>query len=108
MTVRIISVPLTIALMLALAGAAPAKGIESITACGAGGCKDITPKSRSWGPFDFGNGVTDAPAQASFYKITIGIGEGDGKVHDSWSILFAPYERKVRVPGDGPGNVRWL
>jgi hypothetical protein len=108
MTPRIIFLPLTIVLALALAGPAQAKGMESITACGAGGCKEITPKSRSWETFDFGNGVTDAPQRASFYRITIGIGEGDGKVHDRWSILFAPYARKVRVQGGSAGTHRWL
>jgi hypothetical protein len=36
------------------------------------------------------------------------IGEGDGKVHDRWSILFAPYARKVRVQGGSAGTHRWL
>jgi hypothetical protein len=108
MTPRIIFVPLTIVLTLALGGAASAKAVESITACGTGGCKEITPKNRSWEAFEFGNGVTDAPARASFYRITFHIGDGSGEARDRWSILFAPYQRKVRVQGDEPGTHRWL
>lgn len=99
MRTRIIALPLALALLL-LPAAAQGKGMQSVTVCGAGGCKDVTPTSRSWEPFDFGPASATTPSPAQFVRFTIGIGDGSGREHGEWSFLFVPSQAAVRILSD--------
>ena len=108
MTPRIISVSLTLALALALAGPAPAKGIESITACGA----ERLQGHHSGEPQLGGVRLRQRRHRRSEARELLPDHDrhrrGAARCTTAGRSCSRPYARKVRVPGEGPGNVRWL
>lgn len=105
MRTRIIALPLALALLVSPA-AALGKGMQSVTACGAGGCKDVTPANRSWEPFDFGPASATTPSPAPFLRFVVGIGDASGREHGEWSFLFVPSQAAVRILSDA-SPPRW-
>ncbi len=74
---------------LYLASPATAKEISQVKACGADGCKTV----KSVGPeghelLPAGGGTT--PKLAPYYKLAIGLGDGSGRVFDTFDVLWAP------------------
>ena len=84
---------MTVTAGLALPGAAAAKEIESVQACGADGCADVTTRVTP-AALDGGGrgGPPDRPAP--FYRIKVVAKAGHERAR--WSFLYVPSAQKVR------------
>ena len=92
------------AALLALAIAPPvaaAKEIEQVQACGAEGCRTVdSPGGNAHGLFPSENLPAETPQAGPFYRLRIGIGDGSGKVFDTFTVLWAP--RGAMLANDEP------
>ena len=74
-----------------LASPAAAKEIEQVTACGPDGCRTVdSPGGNAHGLFPSENLPAETPEAGAFYRLRIGIGDGSGKVFDTFTVLWAP------------------
>lgn len=74
---------------LCIASPATAKEIEQVKACGADGCKTVKSVGSDAHELLPADGGT-TPELAPFYKLAIGLGDGSGRVFDSFDVLWAP------------------
>jgi hypothetical protein len=85
---------LTLTAALALPAAAAAKEIQSVQACGADGCDDVT-NIASPAALD-GGGRGNPPAGAApFFRFKVAVKAGEGR--SGWSFLYVPSAQKVRA-----------
>src|SRR4051794_24015812 len=84
---------LTVAAALAAPAAATAKEIEHVTACGAGGCDDVT-NVASPAALDGGGRGNPPTRAAAFFRIEVKVRSDDS--HDGWTFLYVPSAQKVR------------
>jgi hypothetical protein len=88
------------AVLLALAGAAAAKGPVAATLCGASGCtqvSDLGPINPMWLP----TALIEAPAPAPFYTLRA---SSPGPEGFDWSLVYVPSRRAVRFENRGPSH----
>ena len=74
---------------LCLTSPATAKEIESVKACGADGCKTVKSVGSIGHELLPADGGT-TPKLAPYYKLAIGLGDGSGRVFDTFDVLWAP------------------
>jgi hypothetical protein len=85
---------LTTAAVLALPGAAAAKEIVAVEACGAGGCEDVTAIT-SHAALDGGGRASPPGAAAPFFRIEVTIRGGEELA--GWTFLYVPSAQKVQM-----------
>jgi hypothetical protein len=84
---------LTATAALALPGAAAAKEIASVQACGADGCDDVTSIATP-AVLDGGGRGNPPDRAAPFYRFKVVVKAGDERAR--WSFLYVPSAEKVR------------
>ena len=93
------AIPLAAAVVAAamlLPAAAGAKEIESAIVCGADGCQEIAVKGDAHRLLEGGSLGKDLTKTAPFYTLQFGIGDGSGKVFDTFVMDYVPSAGKVR------------
>ena len=98
MTTRIIALALPSRSLLARPPP-QAKGLQSVTVCGAGGCKDVTPASRSWSPSPSGRPARRHPRPHRSCVSVIGIGT-DRAGARRVGLPVRPSQAAVRILSD--------
>jgi hypothetical protein len=97
---------LAAAALLLAPGAALAKEVSAVTACGGGDCRTVAVHGQDgMGLLPSGRGGGPPEHRAPFYRLTLRIG-ADGQVEGRIHVLYAPSLRLTAM--DEPGaNVSW-